>query len=125
MKKPQSEKQIRKECHEFVSLIVRHNERRCFTCGGYEDLQCGHLFVRSHGPTTFDIHPLGNNHTQCRNCNYYLPNSIYREMYVTKFGLQAFEELERRTNGKEQLDYIGLLKLKAELKQTWLNLSKS
>ena len=65
----------------LVSLLVRHRETRCFTCGKklrFESRQAGHYNSRTIRATRWDLE---NVHVQCNRCNVTLGGNLsrYRE----------------------------------------------
>lgn len=79
---------------KITSLIVVRRDRKCFTCGSTQNLQCGHLFTRSLYAVRWN---LLNCHAQCRGCNFRheFDATIYNLKFIDKFGLDAYKELYR------------------------------
>ena len=118
---------------DLTSKIIRRLERVCFTCGvsaertreGY--LTCGHLFERRHRATRWDIGPIGNNHSQCSNCNAdHEPHpEIYRNVFIKRFGQPAYDDLNSRAHSRMKITYLDLLAMYEGHKATWEALKKA
>lgn len=121
-----STKWFEAQLDDLTSKIVLFNEKVCFNigCGVRKDLQNGHLLERRHRHTRFDIHPEGNCHAQCP-----LHNSIhegefhhYQDSYIQRFGIEAFNELERRARSMAKITPIELEAKFLEYQEIWKKL---
>lgn len=114
---------------ELTSGIVRINEQVCFNagCGVKTGLQCGHLFERRHRPTRWDIHPEGNNHSQCERHNFLHEEkpSLYQDSFIERFGERAFDDLANRSRSNTKITYSDLEALYEERKQQLAELKKA
>jgi hypothetical protein len=96
--RPRSRKTIVKALDTAVSKYVRTRDGRCVVCGTTENLTNGHLFSRVAYSTRWDIEPDGNCHTQCLsdNLTHEFDPHPYTRWYISRFGLEAYDELHRR-----------------------------
>ena len=68
----------------------------CITCGHFintEDSECGHYIGRRNKAVRFDE---VNCNAQCHECNSKDDKKLYREMLISKYGLDEVEALEQR-----------------------------
>lgn len=75
-------KELTYRLDRLVSLLVRHRESRCFTCGRrlpFNLRQAGHYVSRTVRATRWD---LDNVHVQCNRCNVVLGGNI--QVYSAK-----------------------------------------
>lgn len=100
-----TDKYVRDELDAIVRLILPLIETCCFTCGSQYGLQVGHLFERRHTHTRWDTTVDGNNHLQCAPCNrkHESHPGIYRDKFIDRFGIAAFNELDFRLRNKQKL----------------------
>lgn len=112
---------LRDELDAIVRLILPLIESHCFTCSKTRGLQVGHLLERRHMHTRFDTTIDGNNHLQCPTCNarHEGEAEIYRNKYIDRFGVEAYEELEFRSRNKQKL-YVADLEQLLEGKEAQL-----
>lgn len=115
--KPSSVRDLERQLDSLVRKILRQDERVCFTdgCRGTpaDPLEVSHLFGRSQRPTRFDVHPEGNNHLQHHSCNqkHNRDKSIYQNEFIRRFGVEAYNELDRRAHQSSVFEYTDLLRM--------------
>jgi hypothetical protein len=94
MKKPkkQSRDTLKKKAWKVFSAWVRKRDKRCVTCGSYNQLCAGHFW---HGVLDFDEI---NVNCQCKQCNTFKSGNLapYSVYLIRKYGQNAFEDLEKR-----------------------------
>lgn len=112
---------LRDELDAIVRLILPLMESYCFTCSKTRGLQVGHLLERRHMHTRFDTTVDGNNHLQCPQCNsdHERKPETYRNKYIDRFGVEAYNELEFRSRNKQKL-YVADLERLLEEKEAQL-----
>ena len=112
-----SVKDLERQLDGLTREVLRQDERVCFTDGkpGRPDdpLQVSHLFGRSQRPTRFDVHVDGNNHMMHESCNnrHNDDKSIYRDVFISRFGKDAYDEVDRRAHQGGVFDYVEMLRM--------------
>jgi hypothetical protein len=81
------------EPDRLTSLIVRHRDRRCVTCGGRRNLQCSHFYSRRHLTTRFDLR---NCNAMCVDCNrrHNSDPTHYLRFMNERYGSEVVAELD-------------------------------
>lgn len=74
------------------SKWIRNRDKKCVTCGSYDQLQAGHFW---HAVLDFDEI---NINAQCKQCNYFKSGNlaIYSIYLINKYGKDVFMDLEKR-----------------------------
>ena len=77
---------------KVFSKWIRERDKRCVTCGSYNDLQAGHFW---HAVLDFDEM---NINAQCKQCNHFKSGNLapYATYLLNKYGLEKFNDLEKR-----------------------------
>lgn len=115
--RPGSFRDLERQLDDLVRRVLHKEQNVCFTDGrpGTESdpLEVSHLFGRAMGPTRFDVHPAGNNSLMHRSCNrrHNSNKSIYRNAFIERYGIEAYEELDRRAHQGKPFDYVELYRL--------------
>jgi hypothetical protein len=78
----------------LTSLIVRHRDRRCVTCGSRRNLQCSHFYSRRHLAVRFDLR---NCNAMCVDCNrrHNSDPAPYLRFMNERYGEEVVAELDR------------------------------
>ena len=81
------------ELDRLTSVIVRHRDRRCVTCGGRRNLQCSHFYSRRHLATRFDLR---NCNAMCVDCNrrHNSDPAPYLRFMKERYGPEVVAELD-------------------------------
>lgn len=114
---PNSVRGLENVLDDLVRKVLPLDESVCFTDGRRgtpaDPLTVSHLFGRAQRPTRFDVHLEGNNHLMHASCNsqHNDDKSIYRDKYIERFGVEAYEDLDRRAHSNRTFDYLELYRL--------------
>lgn len=106
-----------KKADAIVSLYVRKRDKKCVTCGSYQNPQCGHLFSRIWYNTRWDLY---NCNQQCASCNgmHEADPVPYQNWYKSRYGIDAFEELHNRARQIRKWTDQELLDMIEDIKQS-------
>lgn len=85
-------KTLKRKAWDTFSKWVRERDKRCVTCGSYNQLQAGHFW---HNVLDFDEM---NINAQCKHCNHFWSGNLapYSMYLLNKYGEKAVKDLEIR-----------------------------
>ena len=113
-------KLLKRHADKLMSLYIRQRDgNRCVLCGSDSRPQCGHVLSRVALATRWDD---TNCHCQCASCNMRHEFNAYPYIswFITKFGKDKLDELQRRWNKPHPMkrhDYEELIaSLEAKIK---------
>ena len=83
---------LKRKAWEKFSKWIRNRDKKCVTCGNFNQLQAGHFW---HGVLDFDEM---NINAQCKRCNVWLSGNlaVYSNYLIDKYGIKEFKLLETR-----------------------------
>jgi 5-methylcytosine-specific restriction endonuclease McrA len=91
--KDKSISQLKKLADDVFSLYIRKRDGRCFTCGSYENLQCGHYIPRD----CLELRYAEKNcNAQCVGCNVFKKGNYtaYSLALMRKYGDNILYDLD-------------------------------
>jgi hypothetical protein len=94
-KQPLKISKLKKKLDSVFSKWIRARDKKCYTCGRTENLQCGHFIPRQYLAVRFDER---NCHAQCYACNmlYNGQPSAYALNLQKQYGKKIIQELENQ-----------------------------
>lgn len=118
MPKKVDKRKLIKKMDDLFSKIIR-SQGECDRCGKTESLQCSHVVSRRHLQTRWD---LDNAIPLCYRCHIHWQHKEPHEFvrwFDDKYGGKLYDELKKRANKIEKIDYEGKYEL---LKQIYTSL---
>lgn len=91
-----SKKKLVEELDKVFSIFIRCRDKRCYTCGSIEKLQCGHYMSRRHYSTRWDEN---NCYAQCMRCNVLLHGNypVFARKLIEEKGINFVKNLELKS----------------------------
>jgi 5-methylcytosine-specific restriction endonuclease McrA len=104
MKKKLNKRLLTKKMDKLFGEIIR-SQGVCEKCNSHQNLQCAHVVSRRHLRTRWD---LDNALCLCKRCHIFWQHKEPHEFvrwFDNKFGGKLYEELKKRANSLEKVDY--------------------
>jgi 5-methylcytosine-specific restriction endonuclease McrA len=104
MKAKPAKRILIKKCDKLFSEIVR-SQGVCDRCGSTRNVQCCHIVSRRHLHTRWDLE---NAIPLCSGCHLFWAHKNPHEFvrwFDDKFGGHLYEELKKRANNTDKIDY--------------------